>query len=80
MGDSLTTHRIQTRNGGVQVITLPWLTRSTLMTRQETESLSLTEVNQLLIERLQVVLEAIPVNEILKPPLGEGFPNLFSSL
>ncbi len=57
VGDSLTTHRIQTRNGGVQVITLPWLTRSTLMTRQETESLSLTEVNQLLIERLQVVLE-----------------------
>lgn len=58
VGDTLTTHRIQTRNGFVQVITLPWLTRSTLMTRQETEGLSLSEVHQLLIERLQVVLEA----------------------
>lgn len=57
VGDTLTTHRIQTRNGLVQVITLPWLTRSTLMTRQETESLSMVEVNQLLTERLRIVLE-----------------------
>ncbi|HLO84611.1 MAG TPA: exonuclease SbcCD subunit D [Nostocaceae cyanobacterium] len=58
VGDTLTTHTIKTRKGSVQVITLPWLTRSTLMTRQETEGLSLAEVHQLLIERLQVVLEA----------------------
>lgn len=58
VGDTLTTHNIQTRSGLVQVMTLPWLTRSTLMTRQETEGLSLIEINQLLIERLQIVLEA----------------------
>ncbi|MDJ0734394.1 MAG: exonuclease SbcCD subunit D [Nostocaceae cyanobacterium] len=58
VGDTLTTHHIQTANGSVQVMTLPWLTRSTLMTRQETEGISLAEVNQLLIERLRVVLEA----------------------
>ncbi|ABA22938.1 Exonuclease SbcD [Trichormus variabilis ATCC 29413] len=57
VGDRLMTHHIQTRNGKVQVITLPWLTRSTLMTRQETEGLGLAEVNQLLTERLQVVME-----------------------
>jgi exonuclease SbcD len=57
VGDTLTTHNIQTRNGKVQIITLPWLTRSTLMTRQETEGLSLSEVNQLLTDRLQVVIE-----------------------
>ncbi|WP_392535611.1 exonuclease subunit SbcD [Nostoc sp. C117] len=57
VGDTVTTHCIETRNGKVQVITLPWLTRSTLMTRQETEGLSLAEVNQLLTERLRVVLE-----------------------
>lgn len=57
VGDRLTTHHIQTRNGKVQVITLPWLTRSTLMTRQETEGLALAEVNQLLTERLQVAIE-----------------------
>ncbi|MBD2297588.1 MULTISPECIES: exonuclease subunit SbcD [Nostocales] len=57
VGDTLTTHHIETRNGKVQVITLPWLTRSTLMTRQETEGLSLSEVNELLTQRLQVVIE-----------------------
>ncbi|MBW4576609.1 MAG: exonuclease subunit SbcD [Aphanothece sp. CMT-3BRIN-NPC111] len=57
VGDRLATHRIQTRNGPVQVITLPWLTRSTLLTRPETESLSLAEVNKLLIDRLEPVLE-----------------------
>ncbi|MBV6622896.1 MAG: exonuclease SbcCD subunit D [Rivularia sp. (in: Bacteria)] len=58
VGDTLDTHNIQTRSGEVQVITLPWLTRSALMTRQETQGLSLGEINQLLTERLQVVLEA----------------------
>ncbi|MEA5616526.1 exonuclease SbcCD subunit D [Cronbergia sp. UHCC 0137] len=57
VGDTLTTHHLETRSGKVQVITLPWLTRSTLMTRQETAGLSLTEVNQLLTERLRVVME-----------------------
>lgn len=57
VGDRLTTHYIQTDNGAVQVITLPWLTRSTLLARPETEGLSLAEVNQLLIERLRVVME-----------------------
>ena len=57
VGDTLTTHHISTRNGDIQIITLPWLTRSTLMTRQETQGSSLAEVNQLLTERLQVVIE-----------------------
>ena len=57
VGDTLTTHLIPTRNGKVQVITLPWLTRSMLMTRKETAGLSMAEVNQLLTERLAVVLE-----------------------
>ena len=57
VGDSLATHTIQTRNGAIQIITLPWLTRSTLLTRPETEGLSLEAVNQLLIDRLTVVLE-----------------------
>ncbi|CEJ42398.1 exonuclease SbcCD subunit D [Umezakia ovalisporum] len=57
VGDSLTTHNINTPRGKIQVITLPWLTRSTLMTRQETKNASLAEVNELLTQRLQVVLE-----------------------
>lgn len=57
VGDRITTYLIQTRSGPVQVVTLPWLTRSTLMTRQDTEGLAMTEVNQLLTERLRVVIE-----------------------
>jgi exonuclease SbcD len=57
VGDTLKTHHIQTPSGFVQVITLPWLTRSTLMTRQDTEGLPISEVNELLTERLRVVLE-----------------------
>lgn len=57
VGDRLATHWIDTSHGPVQVITLPWLTRSTLLTRPETERLSLAEVNQLLIQRLTVALE-----------------------
>lgn len=57
VGDTLATHRIETRSGPVQVMTLPWLTRSALLTKPETEGLSLAEVSQLLVERLGVALE-----------------------
>lgn len=57
VGDRLETHLIQTRHGPIQVITLPWLTRSALLTRPETEGLSLAEVNHLLIQRLTIALE-----------------------
>jgi exonuclease SbcD len=58
VGDRLEMHRLETSNGPVQVITLPWLTRSTLMARSETEGLSLDDVNQLLRERLNIAMEA----------------------
>ncbi len=57
VGDRLTTHKIPTNNGMVQIVTLPWLTRSTLMTREETAELSLAEINKLLMERLAPVIE-----------------------
>ncbi len=57
VGDRLETHRIQTQAGPVQIITLPWLTRSTLMTRPETEGLSLCAVNEQLLARLRIALE-----------------------
>jgi DNA repair protein SbcD/Mre11 len=58
VGDTIATHRLNTRNGEIQIITLPWLNRSTLLTRPETEGLSLAEVNEMLIQKLQPVLEA----------------------
>ena len=58
VGDTIATHRLNTRSGGVQIITLPWLNRSTLLTRPETEGLDLSEVNQMLLQKLEPVLEA----------------------
>ena len=58
VGDRLETHNIQTKSGAIQVITLPWLTASSLMTKSETESLSMGKVNELLIQKLKLVLEA----------------------
>ena len=57
VGDSLTTHHVDTQAGPVQIITLPWLSHSTLLTRPETEGLSLDEVNELMLDRLRVALE-----------------------
>lgn len=57
VGDRLETHRVETASGMVQIVTLPWLTRSTLLTRPETEGLSLADVNYLLIDRLRAALE-----------------------
>jgi DNA repair protein SbcD/Mre11 len=57
VGDRIKTYRLTTRGGDIQVLTLPWLTRSTLLTRPETEGLSLVEVNDLLTKKLQPVLE-----------------------
>ncbi len=58
VGDQITTHRICTNNGEIQIVTLPWLNNSTLLTRPETEGLSLGEINQLLLEKLQPIIEA----------------------
>ncbi|MBW4439761.1 MAG: exonuclease subunit SbcD [Plectolyngbya sp. WJT66-NPBG17] len=57
VGDRLETHRIHTHHGDIQVITLPWLTRSTLLTRPETDGLSMSEVGHLLLDRLRAAME-----------------------
>ncbi len=57
VGDRLETHRLHTRHGDVQVVTLPWLNRTTLMTKVETADLSMKQVGALLLDRLRVALE-----------------------
>ena len=57
VGDRLKTHLLSTNNGEIQIITLPWLNHSALLTRPESQGKALAEVNQLLIERLTIALE-----------------------
>ncbi len=58
VGDRLQTHRIETQSGPVHVTTLPWLTRSALLTRQDTLGLSAGLVSMQLLQRLHLALEA----------------------
>lgn len=57
VGEKIKTHLIATNSGEIQVITLPWLTPATLLTRPETEGLSLEKINQLLIQKVEPILE-----------------------
>ena len=57
VGDTIDTHIINTRSGAIQIITLPWINRSTLLTREIAANLSMLEINQLLLEKLQPRLE-----------------------
>jgi DNA repair protein SbcD/Mre11 len=57
VGDKLDTHVINTRSGSIQIITIPWMDRAALLTCDIADNLSILEVNQLLLERLQPRLE-----------------------
>ncbi|MGF1459926.1 MAG: exonuclease subunit SbcD [Leptolyngbyaceae cyanobacterium] len=57
VGDRLATHRLTTASGPIQIVTLPWLTPSVLLTRPEMAGLSMAAVNEQLLERLRVALE-----------------------
>ncbi len=58
VGESLKTHRMQLPKGELQIITLPWINQSTLLTRQQTEGKTLVEIHDILLEKLKPVLEA----------------------
>ncbi len=57
VGEKIDTHTIPTASGEIQVITLPWITATNLLTRPETEGLSMENINQLLIHKLEPILE-----------------------
>ena len=52
------TYRIDTKNGPLQIVALPWARRSALLSREETKNLTAEEVNQRLESILTGLLEA----------------------
>ncbi|UFP95721.1 metallophosphoesterase family protein [Gloeobacter morelensis] len=58
VGSRLQIHPIATRSGPVQVLSLPWVNRSTLLTREEMRGKSLEQVDLALVERMKLALEA----------------------
>jgi exonuclease SbcD len=49
--------RIETRSCPVQVVALPWIVRSLLLTREEHKDKSLPEINDLILEKVTNILE-----------------------
>lgn len=49
--------KIPTKSGLLQVVSMPWLTRQNLITREEYRGRSLEELNQLLLEKMENLLK-----------------------
>ena len=48
---------VETRGGPVQVVALPWVTRSALLARDEYKNRSLEEINQLILDKIINIVE-----------------------
>ncbi len=49
-------HKIPTANGIIQVVSLPWLRRSALLSREDTKNLNLEQINQKLQQTLTEII------------------------
>lgn len=58
VGRTLGTHLIPTRSGPVQVVSLPWITRSYLLRRDEFKGCTLAEIEERTLQELEKLLEA----------------------
>ncbi len=50
-------HLVETRAGPLQVVAVPWLTRSILLSKEELKNKSIDEMNRELLERLESFME-----------------------
>jgi len=53
-------HRIPTKSGTIQIVSLPWLRRSAVLSKEETKNLSLEQINQ----KLQQVLTEVIATKV----------------
>jgi len=66
-------HRISTNSGTLQIVALPWLRRSALLSKEETKNLDFDHVNQ----RLQQALTDTIATYI--PKLNPGLPSILAA-
>ena len=58
IGDSLATYRVQTADGPVQIVAVPWIRRSAFLARDEARGLTPDQVNEAIQERLARLIRA----------------------
>jgi len=66
-------HRIATKSGEVQIVSLPWLRRSALLTREESKNLTFEQINQ----RLQQALTRVIADKAQE--LDPGLPSVLAA-
>jgi len=66
-------HLIPTNSGTIQIVSLPWLRRSAILSKEETKNLSLEQINQ----KLQQVLTNVIAANILK--LDPRLPSILAA-
>jgi exonuclease SbcD len=66
-------YRIPTGSGTLQIVTLPWLRRSALLSKEETKNLDFSQIN----ERMQEVLTSIVTANI--PKLDPALPAILAA-
>jgi exonuclease SbcD len=49
-------YNLETKSGPLQIISIPWLTRQNLITREEYRGRSLEELNQLMLDKMETLL------------------------
>lgn len=73
LGNKAQTHVINTTSGPIQVVTIPWARRSTLLTRQETKGLSLEKINENIQQKLDTIISE------LASALDPSIPSILTS-
>jgi len=73
LGNKAQTHVINTTSGPIQVVTIPWARRSTLLTRQETKGLSLEKINETIQQKLDTIISE------LASALDPSIPSILTS-
>lgn len=58
IGNRIKTHRLETAGGPIQIVSLPWITRSVVLTRDEARNLPMDEVNRVIEEKVSGYLDA----------------------
>ncbi|MCL4459370.1 MAG: exonuclease SbcCD subunit D [Chloroflexi bacterium] len=56
VGSKPDTHIIQTRRGPLQLVALPWVTRSLILSKEEYKNKTLDEINSLIAEKIQTII------------------------
>lgn len=67
------TYRVETRGGPLQVVALPWVTHSRILSREEYKGLTLQEVNRLVEKKLENIIQ----NEVAS--LEPGIPSVLAA-